>query len=217
MRSTARKQEYKTEVSQELGTVTRIEGATFVARTEEGEHRARRAASCLLEPEVGDLVLLAVATDGRSYVLAVLEREEGAAGSIVADGDLTIKLVKGRFAVAAQEGVELVSGKDVSVVSGDLRVNAVDGTVALTRLSFLGDVVRAEIAKAKVLAGSFDTIAERISQKVKRAYRIVEETDHLRAEAVDYVAKKTMSLRGQNALVTAEELVKVDGDQIHLG
>lgn len=217
MRSTARKQEYKTEVSQELGTVTRIEGATFVARTEEGEHRARRAASCLLEPEVGDLVLLAVATDGRSYVLAVLEREEGAAGSIVADGDLTIKLGKGRFAVAAQEGVELVSGKDVSVVSGDLRVNAVDGTVALTRLSFLGDVVRAEIAKAKVLAGSFDTIAERISQKVKRAYRIVEETDHLRAEAVDYVAKKTMSLRGQNALVTAEELVKVDGDQIHLG
>lgn len=217
MRSTARKQEYKTEISQELGTVTRIEGATFVARTEEGEHRARRAASCLLEPEVGDLVLLAVATDGRSYVLAVLEREEGAAGSIVADGDLTIKLGKGRFAVAAQEGVELVSGKDVSVVSGDLRVNAVDGTVALTRLSFLGDVVRAEIAKAKVLAGSFDTIAERISQKVKRAYRIVEETDHLRAEAVDYVAKKTMSLRGQNALVTAEELVKVDGDQIHLG
>jgi hypothetical protein len=31
------------------------------------------------------------------------------------------------------------------------------------------------------------------------------------------VAKETMNLHAANALVTAEELVKVDGEQIHLG
>jgi hypothetical protein len=217
MRSTARKQEPRIEVRQELGTVARVEGASFVTHTEAGEHRARRATSCLLEPTEGDLVLLAVTTSGQAYVLAILEREAGAAGSIVADGDLDIKLGNGRFGVVAQEGVELLSGKDVSVVSGGLRVRAVDGSIALERLSFLGDIVRAEIAKAKLLAGTFDAIVERLSQRVKRAYRVVEETDHLRAEQVDYVAKKTMNLRGENTLVTAEELVKIDGDQIHLG
>ena len=50
---------------------------------------------------------------------------------------------------------------------------------------------------------------------MKRSYRAVEETDQLRAGQIDYVAKETLSLHGENALLTAEELVKVDGEQIH--
>jgi hypothetical protein len=150
-------------------------------------------------------------------VLSVLEREEGAPGNIVADGDLNIKLPRGRLGVAAQEGIGLASAKGVSVVSASLEVNAVDASVGAQRLSFLGSIVRAEIEKVKLLAGSFDSVLERLSQRVKRSYRTVEESEHLRAERVDYVAKKTMSLRGENTLVTAQELVKVDGAQIHLG
>ena len=52
---------------------------------------------------------------------------------------------------------------------------------------------------------------------VGRVRRTVEELDHVRAEQIDYAAKKTMSLHGDNAIVTANELVKVDGEQIHVG
>ncbi|WP_437872626.1 DUF3540 domain-containing protein [Sorangium sp. So ce363] len=217
MRSLARKQEPRALVTQEFGTVVRADGAALVVETDAGELRAKRAKGCLLEPEAGDLVLVAVATDGRCYVLSVLEREDGAPGSIVADGDLNIKLPAGRLGVAAQDGIGLVSAKEVAVVSAGLSVNAVDGNVALQRLSFVGTLLRAEIGKAKVLAGSLDSVLERLSQRVKRSYRTVEESEQLRAERVDYVAKKTMSLRGENTLVTAQELVKIDGEQIHLG
>lgn len=217
MRSLARKQEQRVEVTQGLGTVVRIDGATLVVQADFGELQAKRAKGCLLEPEPGDLVLFAAATDGRCYVLSVLEREEGVPGTIVADGDLNIKVPRGRLGVAAQEGIGMVSAKGVSVVSANLEVNAVDGSVGMQRLSFLGSIVRAEIEKAKILAGSLDSVLERLSQRVKRSYRTVEESEHLRAERVDYVAKKTMSLRGENTLVTAQELVKVDGAQIHLG
>jgi hypothetical protein len=217
MRSLARKQGQRVLVTQELGTVARAGGAALVVRTDAGELQARRAKGCLLEPEAGDLVLVAVATDGRCYVLSVLEREAGAPASLVADGDLNIKLPAGRLGIAAQDGIGLVSAKEVSVVSAGLSVNAVDGDVALQRLSFVATFLRAELDKAKVLAGSLDSVLDRLSQRVKRAYRTVEESDHLRAERVDYVAKKTMSLRGENTLLTAQELVKVDGEQIHLG
>jgi transglutaminase/protease-like cytokinesis protein 3 len=60
-------------------------------------------------------------------------------------------------------------------------------------------------------------VLERWSQKVKRAYRKVEQIDELRAQNIDYSADQTMSLHSENALVTAEGLVKVDGEQIHLG
>ena len=49
------------------------------------------------------------------------------------------------------------------------------------------------------------------------ASRTVEGLDQVKAEQIDYAAQKTASMRGENTLVTAEELVKVDGAQIHVG
>jgi hypothetical protein len=103
------------------------------------------------------------------------------------------------------------------VVSGAVRVNAVDGNVVLERMSFVATLFRAELESAKLIGKTFDSLLERFSQRVKRSYRVVEESDHLRAAQIDYAAKKSMSLHAENALLTAEELVKIDGDQIHLG
>ena len=215
MKSAARKIE-PAEIIHELGRVLpSVSGGLFV-RAARGDVEAKRAASCLIVPAVGDSVLL-VSTERGAFVTAVLEREPGAKSTIALDGDLELRLEKGRFAVAAQEGVDLVSGKDVSVVASGLRVNAVEGNVVLQRLSFLGGAVRAELEKLKLVASTFDATLERLSQKVKRSYRSVEELDQVRAGSIDYTAKSVMSLHAENALVTAEELVKVDGEQIHLG
>lgn len=216
MRNLAKKQ-LRREIFQEMGAVIRTAGAAFVVETDSGEIEAKRAASCLLEPAPGDMVIVATGGAGQAYVLAVLEREEGAPGRIVLDGNLDLQVRRGRFAVAADEGVALVSPKDVSVVSSSVNVRAITGEVALQTFSFLSTFVRAEVEKAKLLAGSLDSVLDRFSQRVKRAYRVVEESDHLRAERVDYAAKETMSLHGGNTLVTAEELVKLDGEQIHVG
>jgi hypothetical protein len=218
MRHLAKKQQqHRREVFQEIGAVIRRAGTAFVVETDGGEMEAKRAASCLLEPAPGDMVIVAVTAADQAYVLAVLEREEGAPGRISLEGDLDIDLRHGRFRVAAEEGVGLTSAKDVSVVSSSVNVRAITGEVALQSFSFLSAVVRAEVEKAKLLAGSLDSVLDRLSQRVKRAYRVVEESDHLRAKRVDYAAKETMSLHGGNTLVTAEELVKLDGEQIHVG
>ena len=216
MRNLAKKQERR-EVYQEIGAVIRTTESAFVVETEDGEISAKRAASCLLAPAPGDMVLVAVTAKDQAYVLAVLEREEGAPGKIAVEGDLHIDVRHGQFRVKADEGVTLASSRDVSVVSSGVNVRAITSEIALQSLSFLSTVVRAEVDKAKLLAGSFDSVMERLSQRVKRAYRVVEESDHLRAERVDYAATETMSLHGANTVVTAEELVKLDGEQIHVG
>ena len=205
-------------LSHEIGRITAArEAGLFAVRAEAGEYRAKRAVSCLLEPEVGDTVALLTTQTGTCYVTAVLEREAGATGRIVADGDLEIQLASGQFSVAAQEGVNLLSAKEVSLVAGGLRVNAREGNVMLERLSFLGSFATAELEKIKLVAGSLDQVLDRFSQRVKRSFRKVEELDQVKAEHIDYAARSSMSLHAQNALVTAEELVKVDGEQIHVG
>lgn len=198
------------------GTVVRCEGRAFVIRTERGDFTAKRAVSCLLEPATGDLVLLA-ASEGAAWVLSVLERDDMRDAALVLDGNLAIKLCTGRLEVIAQEGVKVVTGKEVSLVAGTVDVNAVEGNVALERMSFFSSFVQAEMERVKVLASTFDSVVDRIYQRVARSYRVVSELDQVKAERIDYAARKTTALRGENTLISAEQLVKVDGEQIHLG
>jgi hypothetical protein len=205
-------------VVEETGRVLAMgeEGAVLV-RTASGDHQARRAVSCLVAAEVDDLVLVARSPLEGAFVLAVLRRESGAGTTVAVAGDLDVRLTGGRLRLAAQEGVDLLSAREVSVVAGGLRVNAAEGHVVLQSLSFLGDAVSAEIDRVKLFASRLDSVLERFSQRVQRSYRTVVETDQLRAERIDYTADKTMHLHAEHALVTADELVKVDAEQIHLG
>ena len=201
----------------ETGVVIAVDAHGFTVRTDAGDFTARRAVSCLVQPEPDDVVLLAVVPRRACYVLAVLERSPGAAARLVTDGDLDIHVGRGKLNLMAQHGVAVVTGATIDVAAGALTVQAGEGAVTFGALSVLSDVVRAELAEVKLEAGAVEAVVERVIERVKRSYRTVEEFDHLRAGVIDYAARETLKLRGDNAVVTATELVKVDGAQIHLG
>ena len=141
-----------------------------------------------------------------------LERDDESITRIAVDGDLELALPDGRFSVAARDGVGFVSQKDVSIVSAEVKVNAVEANVALQKATLVGKYLQTEFERIKSFATSFDGMFDRFSQRVKNSYRRVEGLDQVKAENVDYTAKKTMNLHGENAVMTARQLVKVDGD-----
>ncbi|WP_437936677.1 DUF3540 domain-containing protein [Sorangium sp. So ce341] len=216
MQSVARMRQYERGAYGEHGAVLRFDGSAYIVETDGGEVRAKRATSCLLEPATGDLVLL-TAVNGAHYILAVLEREEGAPSRLVAEGDLQIRLQRGALGLSAPDGVHVESGKDLSMVASTFRVQAKEGHVALELFSFLSKRVRGEVDRAKLVGRSLDAHLDRLMQRVKRSYRIVEEADHVRAERIDYAAKGNLAIHSENAKITASHLVKIDGDQIQVG
>jgi len=205
------------EATQLAGHVARVEGDAFVVETSEGEWRARRAASCLLDPAPGDHVLFAALGDGRAFVLAVLERADAGKATATLDHDLAFRVPGGSFEVVAKDGVRFVSPGEVSIVSGSVGINAAEGHVGITRLTVLGREMIAESEVVKMVAGAVDSVIGRLSQRLKRSHRTVEEIEQLRARRVDYTAEKSMHLHAENALFTAKELVKLDGEHIHMG
>ncbi len=205
-------------VVEETGRVLALrEDGAVVVRCSSGEHEAQRAVSCLVAAEVDDVVLVVRTPLEGAFVLAVLRRDPSVGTRVAIAGDLDVQLASGRFRVAAQEGVDLLSARDVTVAASGVRVNATEGHVVLKGLSFLSEAVRAEIDRVKLVAQSFDSVLERFSQRVQRSYRTIEETDHVHAQRIDYTADKTMSLHAEHALLTADELVKLDAEQIHVG
>jgi hypothetical protein len=177
--------------TQDVGEVVRVDGADVVLRTERGERRAIKATSCLVAPVVGDEVLVATVTDGRAFVLAILTRA-GAAVELKVDGPLRI-------------------------VSTSLDLDAEKGTMRFGQLAVLASSVLAHADSARIAVKAVDTFCDRLSQTVKRCFRKVEELDQLRAARLDYRTEKEMTLRAENILAGARALVKVDGEQIHIG
>ncbi len=206
------------EVFQTMGTITRSLGSAFVVRSPQGDLHAKRAVSCLVEPADGDYVLVAGDSRGAAYILGVLERgAEHAATAIHCEGDLEIQVPNGKLRIASQEGIEMLSAKDVNIAGAEVSVHARTASVVVEQLSYLGSLLVGELGKLKVKSGIIETVAERVSARVKRSFRSVEEVEQLKAECIDYAANQTMTLRAENTIVTAKELVKMDGEQIHMG
>lgn len=176
---------------------------------------ARRAPSCLLEPRVGDRALVVERGD-EAYVLAILDRSEPGAARLDVEGDLEVS-VRGRFTVAADEGIGLLTRKRLETVASAISMRAEEGSFAIDRLSMVGKELVANTRVAKLVTGALESIAERVQHHAKRSFRTIEQLDQLRAKRIDYRTDEELSLRARHAFVSATELVKILGEQIHMG
>ncbi len=213
----------RVELAQVMGRLARIEGATLVIVPEEGsafppEIRARRAVSCLVEPELNDRVLVSgeARRPGNAFVLAVLERETPNV-ALSSEGDLEVRLKDGRFRVAAQKGIDLVSPESVALVSNRISVHANAAKLVASEVVALASDVVAELTNVQLEGTVLDKVFERVSERVQRSLRNVEELDQVHAKQIDYVADESLSLRGEKAIISAKEIVKVENDPTHYG
>jgi hypothetical protein len=179
---------------------------------------ARRATSCLVEPIAGDRVLVADAAEGGGevFVLAVLERDAGVATTLATDGDLELA-PRGNLVVTAPAGIHLATARDMTISATSLEAVADEASLVWKAVRVVSRALEANIAKVDVTAEASTTLVGRVFSKAKRVFRVVEETETLRAGQLDVVAETNLRMHGDTTLVTATDLVKVDGKQIQLG
>jgi len=221
---TAAKKLARVETYLEAGIVERIGalgaqvhgGGPVAVRLSTGTYGATRAKSCLVGPEIGDKVLCAIEAEG-VFVIAVLAGREGAVTTIAAEGDLHLQARGGNVSVCGSEGVDISSGGAIGIAGAEVHVRAKKGTVAVEELGYFGRLVQAEVAKVALVAQEVDSVMTRLSQRAKRVFRFVEEIDQTRAGTIDLRAQSLLGLRGENAVISARVLAKIDGEQIHIG
>ncbi|NUP13019.1 MAG: DUF3540 domain-containing protein [Polyangiaceae bacterium] len=204
-------------IYEQRAVVVALDPSALVVESDTGRYRAKRAVSCLVEPEEGDLVLVACGEDGTSHVLAVLERQKASASVISAPGDVVVRSHAGKVQIAGSEGVDLVTPKEANVVANAVSIHAERGNLVVDAMSAVGSLFHADIDKVKLVAKSLDHVLDRLTQRVKASYRTVLELDRKRAKNVDHVAEGTMKVHARETVMTADALVKMDAEQIHMG
>lgn len=205
------------EVQLTFGTMERREGSTLLVRVGGDLQGARRAKGCLLEPQTGDTVLVARSEDG-SFVLSVLVGRSAESENVVAvDGDLTLRSTNGRVAIVGDEGVSVTSGGEVSVNAPTLTARTMKATLFADTLSYIGRTVDTHVDRVKMLGQSLETAIDQVSSRVKHSFRVIDEIERVKAKELHVNAEATLNMHGKNTLLTAEKLVKLDGEQITIG
>jgi hypothetical protein len=200
---------------EETGVILGRSELGFAVGTASGQYEAERAVSCLVEPEVGDQVLLAVPPKGALFVIAVLRRTHEGALEIATDRDLSFR-TPGALTMSAAERVEVTSAV-VKTTATRIETTSVEASWSFEKLELVAGLVHANAKHLKAVLLACDTVLERVSQHVKRSYKVVEELELTRAKDVDLRVEKCLSMRSQNTLMDAEQIVKVQAEQVHLG
>lgn len=192
-------------------------GALRVQTAEGATIAAKQAASCLLAPVVGDQVLVSHRTDGKAYVLAVLERSDDATSTTAElgvaghRGDTRLRASGGALHLEAATGINLVAKRA-------LRLSAARAEVVAGALTATAKRAMASFEETGLAGKSIDTAVERLTTRAARAFRFITETDQTRAKHIDAHASDTARVSSDSvAAVTAREVVSVDGSQVLIG
>jgi hypothetical protein len=202
----------------ELAHVISVEGRGSRVRTASGEELdARIAASCLVQPRAGDQVaLLCPAGSDVSYIWAVLERAEEGPLGIAAPGGLTVSAPAGSVVVSA-ERIELSSRERLGITGAEVDVEARGLRVVFRELQAAGTRAALGVESIRSVGKNLTLMVERTLTRVRRSYRVVEELEQLTGRQLDYKLSGNVSVRAKSSLITAQDLVKLDAKQLHLG
>ncbi|CAM3850308.1 DUF3540 domain-containing protein [Bordetella bronchialis] len=193
------------------------DGARYGALTEEGASWVTAAAGCLLQPEVGDLVLLSVAA-GQGYILTVLER--GTPESIACieiPGSLRLSVPDGRLEVQARQGVALDAGDALSLRAQSATAAFDRAEVASESLRLAGQDMHTCWTTRTDVSGTRLDIATRGETHLAQSVRRIAGHEDVSAGSLRQTVDEDWSVQAATADLKARDRVAIDAGSVQIG
>ena len=201
-----------------LGVIRgRQENGSYVVDCDGYEWQVLRAASCLLEPMPGDTVLISGPDPQQCYLIAVITQAQIEQSHLRFAGDVHLVSEKGSVVLHAEQDLALQGGQQLSLDSASLRLNTQQANCAVQDMNYMGSKVKASVARLSFVGKVYEAVLDRMTHIASHIFRHAEQVEHVRARHQDCEVESVMRLKAGQALITGKELVKVDGDQIHMG
>jgi hypothetical protein len=200
-----------------LGAVAQeLDNGMFLVECEGQAWKCRRAASCLLKPEVGDLVLLA-GDSTRVFLLAVIEQADAAMARIEMPGDVLLSAAQGNVTVHSAKQMILQGESGLTMQTDQLALRAHQGDCVVGEMQYAGRELKGTVGAVRLIGQLCETVVERVMQISRNVFRMVEQADQARVGHLDYEAEEVARIHAKTTMLTGESLAKVDAAQIHVG
>jgi hypothetical protein len=198
-----------------IGIVKKQDEQEFVVECDGHEWVCRRAASCLLQPQMDDTVLISGPERARVYLIAIIEQAQQNESTVSVPGKLNILADSVNIHSAAT--MQLHGGTALDINTAQLKLSAQKGQCVVDEMQYVGRELKTTVGMMRVIGKVYESIMDRLSFMSRTSFKITAEVEHLRAGTIDYQAEQSARLHSKYTMITAKDLVKVDGKQIHMG
>jgi hypothetical protein len=189
------------------GTITAVAEGKYHVLTEYGAVlSAQKAEGCLIMPEPGDRVLMALETNDDVFILNVLTKKNSE----------TKIAIPGKVVIEGDE-ISLRGSKSASLEAPEVKLSGVYGEVSFAGFSFIASWCETRVKKAVVAAHKLDSVIDTLTERIRNSFRHIEGMEQTTAKRVRTIVKERFFLKARHTAVIAEEEVSVDGKQIHIG
>jgi len=179
--------------------------------------RVKRAVSCVIEPEVGDLVMLCEAPNEHcSFILSVLLKSNSDAGRLCLPGGVTLQ-TEGKQLTVQADGIDLRGRETIGLSTVHLDVNAAVATTRIGHLQTWAETIETTADRVTLFAKTFTQQLGRMITRVRESWRKVEGLDETQAARIRVHVDGAHQLNAEHVTVNAEGFVRIDGKTINLG
>jgi len=205
----------KTEIC--TGQILGVDDQVYQILGSEGEYSATRAFSCIVQPQQGDKVLFSVNSVRQCHILSIIERPDSNDTRLMFPGDVVLSASKGQLKINGKQGVTINSERCISQTSEEYNLIADKAIFGIDSLTAIGSRLVTKITDLQTYAGTIETVAGNLLQKVKNSVRLIEGVDQSRSRDAIHTVKNLFSLRSNQAAIVAKKDIKVDAERIHMG
>jgi hypothetical protein len=197
--------------------INAVDGDRFGMVSAEGyRYWLRPALGCLLQPAVGDTVLVSLAGQG-GYILSVLERGQAQVAQLMVPGDLCLSLPSGGLSLEARDGLTVDAGAMLAVQAQRTVAHFGDAQVGVTTLGVTGEKAESHWVERNESTVYHSEQAIRHSAEYGDARRAVAGHEELTAMSLRQQVAKDWTLQGETLDLFADVTVSVRSERIKLG
>lgn len=201
-----------------LVTATVLECREECWRTLAGNvsHKAGLAASCLLRPEPGDMVLLACLENGEAVIVSVLNRNADSKALLRLPDESALECLGG-LDVRAARSLKLQSADTLALESKDLDVAAINATAKAVSVKTVCDRAHMCCRALTTLGHTALSAFRSLTQCLGESKKMVEGADETHCGTSTLVADESATVMSTNSLSLAKECARTDAKLIQLG
>lgn len=166
------------------------------------------AFSCLVQPRVGDTVLVSLEDGGAGYILAILERDEPSL-ELQLGADVHLRVEAGSLAVQCRDGL--------AVRAGHCSLSSPEAQLLLGQLQVSGERASSHWREREERSLRLDQQAARHEAHYGESRQCVSGHEHRHSGSLHQRVDEDCQLHAQRLTLEAEGRVAIDGSTIELG
>jgi hypothetical protein len=179
--------------------------------------RALLATSCLIQPEVGDTVLVCDSgSEMNSYILLTLSKLQSDCATIRLPGGSQMQCTQDAVKISSPT-LSMQAGKSLSLHAPEVELKSLIAKLSIKHFHGILESANLNMLRLDFVAKVVQSFAERFIQKSNESYRSIKGIDQTQAGHVNLTIDGKYNMHSKHTNIDSEGMVRINGEKINLG